>query len=406
MINFFIRLLIGEEDPRQDPAVRQRCGRISGAVGIALNLLLSALKFFAGTLTGSVAIMADAFNNLSDAVSSVVTLVGFQIAGRRADDDHPFGHGRMEYLAGLVVSLLILLVGLELAKTSAGKIISPAPVDFSALSAGILALSIGAKLCMWRFNRALGRRLQSAAMQATATESLADVLATSAVLGSGLLSWRFGVQIDAWAGLLVAAVILRAGWGAAKSTLDPLLGQSPDPALVRAIEKTVLSHAEVVGMHDLVIHDYGPGRRMMSLHAEVAQNCDIMQAHDVIDHIERELRETFGIENSIHMDPIATDDAATNAMRARVAQLVREIDPALSIHDFRMTAGAHRQNLIFDVVVPHRFHLGDGEVCAAITRGVAQWEEGCYFAVVEVDHSYTEPPAGSLSGGEGGKPEA
>ena len=362
MTDWLVKHFIQNPDDKDDPAVRQRYGLLSGGVGILLNLLLSAGKFLAGLLTGSIAVTADAFNNLSDAGSSVVTLAGFRLAAKQADDDHPFGHGRIEYLTGLLVAAAILLVGVELARTSLEKILQPEAVDFSWLSVGILCASILVKLWMSAFNRRLSRRIGSAAMAATAADSLSDVVATSAVLLGTLAGHFFSLRIDGWVGILVAAFILRAGWEAAKDTLDPLLGQSPDPNLVESIQKAVLAHPQVTGVHDLIIHDYGPGRRMMSLHAEVPMDADVLEVHDVIDNIERELKETFHIEAVIHMDPIATKDPQTNALREKMAALVREIDPAMTIHDFRMTVGPDHQNLIFDVVVPHKCPLSDEEV--------------------------------------------
>ena len=260
MTNWLVKTFIRDAGNGEDPAVRQRYGLLSGIVGILLNLCLSAGKFLAGVLTGSIAVTADAFNNLSDAGSSVVPLAGFHMAAKKADDDHPFGHGRIEYLSGLVVAVAILLVGLELVKSSLEKILAPEAVSFSWLSVGILLASILVKLWMSHFNRVLGKKLGSAAMTATSTDSLSDVVATSAVLLGTLVGRFSGLRIDGWVGILVAAFILRAGWGAAKDTLDPLLGQSPDPSLVQGVQETVLSHPEITGIHDLVIHDYGPGR--------------------------------------------------------------------------------------------------------------------------------------------------
>lgn len=286
MTNWLVKTFIRDAGNGEDPAVRQRYGLLSGIVGILLNLCLSAGKFLAGVLTGSIAVTADAFNNLSDAGSSVVTLAGFHMAAKKADDDHPFGHGRIEYLSGLVVAVAILLVGLELVKSSLEKILAPEAVSFSWLSVGILLASILVKLWMAAFNRDLSRRIGSAAMAATATDSLSDVVATSAVLLGTLVGRFSGLRIDGWVGILVAAFILRAGWGAAKDTLDPLLGQSPDPSLVQGVQETVLSHPEITGIHDLVIHDYGPGRSMMSLHAEVPMDADVLEVHDIIDNVE------------------------------------------------------------------------------------------------------------------------
>ena len=391
MINLLVKTFVKDCGNVQDPQVRQRYGTLSGAVGIFLNLLLSAGKMIAGVLTGSIAITADAFNNLTDAGSSVVTLVGFRMAGKQADGDHPFGHGRIEYLSGLAVSVVILLVGLELAKSSVEKIIHPEPVEFSWLSAGILAAAICVKLWMSYFNRSLSRRIGSAAMAATAADSLSDAAATSAVLLSSLIGRFTGVNIDAWAGILVAIFILRAGWGAAKDTLNPLLGQSPDPELVRDIERTVLAHPQVVGIHDMIIHDYGPGRSMMSLHAEVPAGADIMAVHDEIDAIERELKAKYRIDASIHMDPIVTGDETISKARKMVSELVREVDPAMTIHDFRMTSGPRHRNLIFDVVVPYSVRQSDEAVRREIERKIRAADPNS-FAVIQVDRAYTQEP--------------
>ena len=284
-MNAFLRFCIGDGAP-QAPETRQRCGTLSGAVGIGLNLLLFLGKLFAGIATASIAVTADAFNNLSDAASSVVTLVGFRLAGQKADEEHPFGHGRMEYLAGLVVAMLILLVGVELGQSSLDKIVHPEPVAFSPLSAGILAVSVAVKLWMFFFNRGLSRQIQSAALAATAADSLSDAAATSILL-AGLLAGQFlRLPLDGWLGLGVALFILRTGWGAAKDTADPLLGRPMDRALAEDIDRIVLGHQYILGIHDLVYHDYGPGRAMMSFHAEVPADANLLEIHDVIDHIE------------------------------------------------------------------------------------------------------------------------
>lgn len=389
MTEFLVRRFVRDYDHTDDPKVRERYGLLSGIAGILLNLFLSASKFLAGTVTGSISITADAFNNLSDAGSSVVTLVGFRLAGQKADKDHPFGHGRMEYLAGLLVSLLILMVGFELAKSSVEKILHPSAVEFSALSAAILLLSVVVKLWMSAFNRSLSKRIRSAAMAATATDSLSDAVATF-VLFLGLLCGHFlSLPLDGWLGLAVAVFILRAGWGAAKDTIDPLLGQNPDPELVRSIQETVLSHPQITGIHDLVIHDYGPGRSMMSFHAEVPVDANILEAHDIIDHVERELMDEYHILTSIHMDPIATDDEQVNCRRAMVERLVKEVEPQCTIHDFRMTSGPHHTNLIFDVAAPHNCSLSDGELRQAISARIQAEDPSC-FAVIQVDHLFVE----------------
>ena len=389
MTDWLVQRCIRRPEDGSDPAVRQAYGLLSGGVGIVLNLLLSAGKFIAGVLTGSIAVTADAFNNLSDAGSSVVTLVGFRMAAKRADDDHPFGHGRIEYLSGLAVAVAILVVGLELAKSSLEKVLHPVEVAFSWLSVGILCASILVKLWMFFFNRNLSRRIGSAAMMATATDSLSDAAATSAVLLGTLVGHFADLYIDGWVGVLVAVFILRAGWGAAKDTLDPLLGQSPDPELVRGIQETVLGRPEIVGMHDLVVHDYGPGRCMASLHAEVPMDADILVIHDIIDNLERELRRKLGVEVVIHMDPIAVGDPRTDALKAQVTELVRRIDPDMTIHDFRMTAGPEHTNLIFDVAVPYHCRLEDEQVQEAIGAAVKALP-GNYYTVVSVDHVYAD----------------
>ena len=389
MTEQLLRRFVKDYQNTGDPAVRERYGRLSGVVGILLNLLLSGGKFLAGAVTGSISIMADAFNNLSDAGSSVVTLVGFRLAGQKADREHPFGHGRIEYLAGLLVSLLILMVGVELGKSSIEKILHPQPVEFSPLSAAILAASVAVKLWMSRFNRALSRRIRSSAMAATATDSLSDAVATATLLIGLAAGQLLHLPLDGWLGVAVAVFILRAGWGAAKDTIDPLLGKPPDPELVKAIEQTVLAHPQVVGMHDLIIHDYGPGRAMMSFHAEVPMDANILEAHDIIDHIERELMDKFHILTSIHMDPIVTNDQQVNDRRTMVERIVQEIHPDLTIHDFRMTGGPYHTNLIFDVAAPHGCPLGDEELRDTISRRIQAEDSNCY-AVIQVDHLFVE----------------
>ena len=389
MIEFLLRKFVKDYQNVKDPAVRERYGTLSGAVGIFLNLMISLGKFTAGVITSSVAVTADAFNNLSDAASSLVTLVGFRLAGQKADDDHPFGHGRIEYLAGLAVSVAILLVGVELAKSAVGKILHPEAVSFSPLSAGILAASILVKLWMYVFNRTLSRRIESAAMAATAADSLSDCVATSAVL-LGLLVGHFAdLSIDGWVGVVVAAFVFKTGWEAAKDTISLLLGQPPDPALVSGIRETVLEHPEVRGVHDLIVHDYGPGHIMASLHAEVSIDADMAATHDVIDNIERELGSKYHIMATIHMDPIATDDSLVNARRDEMLELARQIDPEITLHDFRMTEGPTHTNLIFDLVVPRKCPMSDGEVRQEMAR-LARVRNSRYLTVIQIDHPYTE----------------
>ena len=387
MIQALTRRWLAGQDPSA-PEVRQKCGTRAGVVGIVLNALLCMGKLAAGLLTGSVAIVADAFNNLSDAASSVITLVGFRLAAQAADEEHPFGHGRMEYLAGLVVSMAILVMGFELGKTSVEKLLHPEELSFSWLAVAILAAAVLVKLWMHRFNRTLGRAISSQAMEATAADSLSDAAATGVVLAATLIGHFFHLQIDGLAGLLVAAFILKTGWEAAKDTLDPLLGRPMDRSLSEDIDKLVVSHPNILGIHDLVYHDYGPGRAMMSFHAEVPADADLLEMHDIIDHIERELKEKHHIETVIHMDPVVNDQRTT-ALREQVAQLAQEIDPVLSIHDLRITAGPRHTNVLFDVMVPYGFSLSDSQVVARLSEGVRGLSSK-YFPVIQVDHSYVD----------------
>ena len=384
MFQFILRRVLPEGSNPADPQVRRRCGLAAGGIGVALNLTLFLGKLCAGALTGAISVTADAFNNLSDAAGSVVTLAGFRMAGRRADAEHPFGHGRAEYLAGLAVSLLILLVGVELGRESAGKILQPSEPLLTPLAAGVLTVSILVKLWMGWFNAELGKRADSAALRAAALDARADVLATSAVLGGLAVSRLTHLNLDGWLGLAVAAFILRAGWSAAKDTIDPLLGAQPDPAMVADIESLILSHPPVLGIHDLIIHDYGPGRRMMSVHAEVPAASGLVEVHHVIDHIERELEERFGLEAVIHLDPVEPEDPLTRRLLALAAQAARELDPAATIHDLRRTAeGA----VSFDVVVPYDVALTDGEVRAALSKRLEELEPGAGL-VIGVDRSH------------------
>ena len=387
MPNRLMRLFVPEGASPEDPGVRERCGVLSGRVGLGLNLLLFAVKLLAGILTGAISVLADAFNNLSDAASSVVTIVGFRLAGQEADADHPFGHGRMEYLTGLVVSILILVVGVELGKSSVEKILRPEETRLTLLTGIILAASVLVKVGMGLLNRALSRRIGSDALAATSADSWSDAVATSVVLAGLVVTHFTGLRLDGWLGLLVAVFILRAGFLAVKDTLDPLLGKPPEPDTVRRIEEVILSHRQVVGIHDLIIHDYGPGRRMMSVHAEVAADAQLLEVHDVIDHIERELHRRFHIETVIHIDPIQIGNPEVDALRDLAGRLARTIAPELTIHDFRMTAGPTRTTLVFDVVVPYGLDIRGDEVKARLSR-LIKAEDETYRAIINVDYTH------------------
>lgn len=387
MISLLAKWLIPNRDKVENSEVRRAWGSLCGFMGIALNLLLFAGKLAAGALSGSIAVTADAFNNLSDAGSSVVTLLGFRLAGKKPDADHPFGHGRMEYVSGLAVAGLILLMGAELAKSSVEKILRPESVSFSWLAAAILLLSVGVKVYMYLYNKSVGKKIRSAAMAATASDSLSDTAATAAVLLAMLVGHWSGVQLDGWTGLLVALFILWSAVQAARDTVSPLLGQSPDPLLVKEIEELVMAHDAVVGVHDLVVHDYGPGRRIISLHAEVPADGQVLALHDVIDNIEADLSRKLHCEAVIHMDPVVVGDPQVDALHEKVAALVRTIDPRITIHDFRIVPGATHTNLIFDAVIPFDERLTRPQVAAQICQ-LVQGLDGRYRAVVKIENSY------------------
>ena len=387
MISVLAKWLIPNREQVEDGAVRRAWGALCGFVGIGLNILLFAGKLAAGTLSGSIAITADAFNNLSDAGSSVVTLLGFRLAGKKPDAGHPFGHGRLEYVSGLIVAGLILLMGAELAKSSVDKILHPEAVTFSWLAAGILLASIGVKLYMYLYNRAVGKKIKSAAMSATAADSLSDTAATSAVLLAMVIGKLTDVQLDGWVGLVVALFILWSAVQAARDTISPLLGQAPDPMLVKEIESLVMAHDTVVGIHDLVVHDYGPGRCIISLHAEVPADEQVLELHDVIDNIEEELAQKLHCEAVIHMDPVVVGDPTVTALHQQVAALVKTIDPRITIHDFRMVPGQTHTNLIFDAVIPFDERLTRQQVAERVRQMVSEME-GDYRAVVKVENSY------------------
>ena len=351
-------------------------------MGIACNLLLFAGKLAVGLAAHSVSITADAVNNLSDASGAVVTLVGFRMAEKPADRDHPFGHARVEYIAGLVVSALILLVGAELAKSAVEKILHPAPVDISPVTMAVLAVSVAVKLWLSRFNRALGRQIDSAALMATAADSRNDALSTGAVLLSALVSRHTGWGIDGYTGLAVALFILWSGIGIARDTVNPLLGQGADPALGQALAKMLTANPKVLGFHDLMVHDYGPGQRFATVHVEMDAREDPLLCHDIIDGLERSCLDELKVHLCIHYDPIVTDDPELNHMRQVVTDCLARLDPGLSVHDFRMVRGAARTNLIFDLVVPDSVHLDD--VQQAVDQAVSR-ESDKYATVITFD---------------------
>ena len=388
MITFLASLFIKDRRNYDSPAVRQAYGVLSGAVGIGLNILLFLGKWIAGTLSGSIAITADAFNNLSDAGSSIITLIGFRLSGQAPDPEHPFGHGRMEYISGLLVSVAILVMGFELIWSSFGKLRDPEPIESSALVLGILLASILVKVYMFYYNRSLSKKLDSAAMKATSVDSLSDTVATTLVLIATVISKYTGLILDGWFGILVGIFIVYTGGSTLKETLDLLIGQPPKKEFIDEIREIVLGHSLVYGVHDLIVHDYGPGRRMISLHAEVAVDGDIQDIHEQIDHIEHELQEKLNCSATIHMDPIVTDDKEVLEMKAKVEAMVQSLDEAFSMHDFRMVKGPTRTNLIFDVEVPRKTSLTDNEIMNRLKEQVHGLPGSKYFAVIQIDHEY------------------
>lgn len=388
MITFLASLFIKDGRNYDSPAVRQAYGVLSGAVGIGLNILLFLGKWIAGTLSGSIAITADAFNNLSDAGSSIITLIGFRLSGQAPDPEHPFGHGRMEYISGLLVSVAILVMGFELIWSSFGKLRDPEPIESSALVLGILLASILVKVYMFYYNRSLSKKLDSAAMKATSVDSLSDTVATTLVLIATVISKYTGLILDGWFGILVGIFIVYTGGSTLKETIDLLIGQPPKKEFIDEIREIVLGHSLVYGVHDLIVHDYGPGRRMISLHAEVAVDGDIQDIHEQIDHIEHELQEKLNCSATIHMDPIVTDDKEVLEMKEKVEEMVQSLDENFSMHDFRMVKGPTRTNLIFDVEVPRKTSLTDNEIMNRLKEQIHGLPGNKYFAVIQIDHEY------------------
>ena len=387
MISLLAKLFIKDYTNVTDSKVREAYGVLCGGMGIALNILLFLGKFLAGTISGSIAITADAFNNLSDAGSSFITLIGFKLGSQKPDPEHPFGHGRMEYLSGLAVAVLIIVMALELFKSSFDKILHPEVLECSAVIVLILLASIAVKIYMAIYNHNVGKKIHSAAMGATAKDSMSDTIATTVVLISTIVGAIWGIPIDGYCGVLLSILIFMAGIGAIKDTVGPLLGTAPDKEFVERIEEIVMAHDIVKGMHDLVVHDYGPGRVMISLHAEVPHTEDILVIHDEIDNIEEELGDKLNCEAVIHMDPIIMDDEKVNEVKEYVGNIVCQVGEELNFHDFRMVSGNSHTNLIFDVVVPFKYRMSDEVIKKAIQEAI--WVNyPRYNAVIHIDHTY------------------
>lgn len=389
MTNLLIRLFVRDAENSTNPAVRCTYGRLASAVGIASNLLLCVLKLLVGMISGSIAIMADAVNNLSDSASSVITLAAFKLSAMPADEQHPYGHARFEYISGLVVSFLIMVIGLQFLLSSVRKIFAPEPVEFGTPLVIILLASIGIKLWQGLFNRRIGTLIASEALRATAADSRNDVVATSVVLAGAVAGHLTGLQLDGWMGVAVALFILFSGARLVFDTLNPLLGMAPDAALVEKLERRILDCETVLGIHDLILHTYGPGRCFASAHAEVPAEQDILISHDLIDNIERQVALEMGIELVIHLDPIITDNGRLNGYRQEMERELARVDPILSMHDFRVVEGKTHVNFIFDVAVPPRFRLTDDALRTTIGQRVSERFGQEYYCIISLDRSYT-----------------
>lgn len=389
MINLLSAIFIKNHKDYKDEKVRRKYGFLCGIVGIILNILLFAGKFTAGLISNSISVTADAFNNLSDAGSSFITLIGFKLAGQKPDPEHPFGHGRIEHISGLIVSMLIIIMAYELITDSIDKIIHPEDVETGLLTIIILAVSILIKIYMCIYNSRYSKKISSPAMKATSIDSLSDSIATGVVLISAIISMFYGIKLDGYAGVLVGLFIAYAGFCALKETISPLLGQAPDEELVKEIENLVLEDEMIIGIHDLIVHDYGPGRIMVSLHAEVSYKEDILVLHDHIDTVENRIKNELNCEATIHMDPVNTDDENIAALKKEVADIVTGIDNELNMHDFRVVFGESHTNLIFDIVVPFKFRLSDSEITDIIKSKVSDAHDK-YFCVINVDKKYTK----------------
>ena len=386
MSELLLRLFVPKGSP-DDPVVRTCCGLLSGITGIILNIILVAGKLTVGIIAGSVAIIADAINNFSDAASSVITLAGFKLAGQKPDKEHPFGHGRIEYVAGLIVSVLIIFMGFELAWSSIEKIITPEAAEFSYAAMGVLIAAILVKFWLFYFNRKIAKRINSPSIAATASDSISDVIATGVVLAALIAGQYTTFPIDGVAGVIVAIFIFKAGWGAVKTTQAPLLGRPMSKELADAIDKLALEHENILGIHDLIYHDYGPGRAIVSFHAEVPADGNLMETHEMIDHVEREIREKFGIEAVIHMDPIVVD-GDTEEMRTLVESVIKSIHPDASIHDLRIAEWDKIHNVYFDVIVPYGLDISDEEIENRVKEQIK--EKSGFNAVMHVEHPFIE----------------
>lgn len=387
MHTILIKQFIKDYENTGDLKVREAYGTLGSITGIIVNIILAIAKYFAGIISGSISVTADAINNLSDAGSSIISLVGVKLSAKPADKGHPYGHGRVEYISALAVSFVVLLMGIELFKSSVDKIINPVPVKFNIPSLVILAVSILAKLWLGFFNKKLGEKINSAPMMAVMKDSFSDCLATGVALASIIVSAFSDISIDGYLGVIVAGFIFLAGFNILRETMADLLGKPADKEFTEMVEKKILSYDKIVGVHDMIIHDYGPGRKFASAHAEVSSLEDIMEIHDIIDLAERDIMNEFGLIISIHTDPIVTDDERINSLKDMTNKIVKEISDEMSIHDFRVVDGPTHTNLIFDLIVPHKFHLSNEEIRKTIEDKLSKIDER-YFVVITIEHAF------------------
>lgn len=386
-MSILAKLFIKDYKNTSDNTVRNKYGILTSVTGILVNIILFIIKLIASVITSSISIAADAFNNLSDAGSSIITFIGFHLAGKPADRDHPFGHGRAEYICSMFVSMMILFMGFELAKSSVSKILSPEKTTLSQVATLILIISVLAKLWMFLFNRKIGKSINSTPIIATAKDSLSDVVATSVVIISLITEKIFDISVDGVVGLIVSGFILYTGIMTIKDSLTPLLGSLPDKKLVEDIKNTIMAHSEISGTHDMIIHNYGPNRYMMSVHVEVPCDCDVLKIHDKIDIIEREIYSKFNCNAVIHMDPIETNNEYINSTSNKINEIIKSIDENLSMHDFRMVSGETHTNVIFDVVVPYKFKMSSSELTELIQQKIFEVDSS-FFAVITIDKDY------------------
>ncbi len=388
MTDILVKVFIKDYKNTANPEVRMKYGILGGCVGIALNIILCLMKFFVGSITGSIAITADAVNNLSDAGSSAVTVFGFKMAGKPADREHPFGHGRIEYITAMIVSFIILFMGIELAIQSVNKIRSPEDVKFSLIGAIIIAVSILGKLWLALFNKKLGKRIDSPAMTAVVADSLSDIAATSVTLLALILSKFFpSLHIDGWLGILVACFVLKAGVDIFRDTLSSLIGKPPSKELVEELKNKILSYDHVSGIHDLIVHNYGPDSFFATVHVEISSDIDVMVGHDIIDTIENDIKKEMGIELTVHYDPLVVNDKRVAELRDMTEKIVKNINPELNIHDFRVVDGPTITNLIFDVVIPYGFSETSNEIIKNISLKISEVNSS-YFTVIKAEHSF------------------